>query len=362
VRLDFLNFILVEARAGAQPHPEDAIFDGAQAAKQAVQSLLYVIKNPQSVTIKFDGFPALIFGRLPDGRFAVMDKYMFDSKFFADSPAKWQQYDQQKASGKTRPDLYAKLNNIWRGLEEAVGSSAGFFWGDLLWYQQLEPTNGVFAFKPNVVEYHVPVKSQLGQKIAKSIGGVVVHQYFADDNAKPVQWNGQGLNTDGSVVILTPNAGIQFRLNDPVQLTRAATSAVNQYSDLADSFLSGMEGVARQAIQKYCNKKITGQTNEELIPWLQANVSAKQYTKLVGPDEQGYLYQNEKGLTALFTIWNAVYALKVNLAQQLEQQVQGIQQFVNGKQQGEGFVFNTPQGLVKLVNRGTFSAALFAKE
>jgi hypothetical protein len=362
MRLDFINNILVEARAGAQPHPEDSIFDGAGAAQQALQSLLYVINNPGSVTIKFDGFPALIFGRLPDGRFAVMDKYMFDAKFFADSPAQWQEYDSKKASGKLRPDLYTKLGNIWKGLEQAVSSSSGFFWGDLLWYEQLQPVGGAYVFKPNVVEYRVPAKTPLGQKIAKSIGGVVVHQYFADDNAKPVQWNGQGLKTDGSVVILTPNAGIQFKLNDPVQLTRAASASVNQYGALVESFLTELPGVVKQAIQKYMNKRITGQTNEELGPWLQHNVSAKQFNFLVGAEGQGYLVREEKGLKALFAIWNNIYALKVNLADQLEQQVQGIQQFVNGKQQGEGFVFNTPQGLVKLVNRGTFSAALFAKE
>lgn len=362
MRLDFLNDILVEARTGAQPHPEDSIFDGAAAAKQALQSLFYVIQNPGSVTIKWDGFPALIFGRMPDGRFVVTDKYMFDAKFFADSPARWQEYDLQKKSGKTRPDLYAKLNNIWKGLEEAVGSSTGFFWGDLLWYQQLKPVNGMFMFKPNVVEYHIPANTQLGQQIAKSVGGVVVHQYFADDSASPQQWNGQGLKRDGSVVILTPDAGITFKLKDPVQLTKAASNAVNQYGTVADSFLAGLEGVAKQALQKYMNKKITGQTNDELVPWLQTNVSAKQFKILVGEDGNGYLTQNEKGLKALFMIWNAFYALKMNLCQQLEGQVQGIQQWVGGKQQGEGFVFNTPQGLVKLVNRGTFSAALFAKE
>ena len=362
MRLDFIDNILVEARTGAQPHPEDSIFDGAQAAQQAVQSLLYVIKNPGSVTIKWDGFPALIFGRMPNGRFTVQDKYMFDAKYFADSPAKWQEYDLKKKSGKTRPDLYAKLNNIWRGLEEAVGSSPGFFWGDLLWSQQLQPVKGVFAFKPNVVEYHIPANTPLGKQIGQSVGGIVVHQYFADNRSPPQQWNGKGLNQSGTVTILTPSAGLKFALNDPVQLTKSATAAVNQYSNLADSFLNGMEGVARQAIQKYMNKKITGQTNEELVDWLKNNVSAKQYKTLIGEDMGGYLYQNEKGLTALFTIWNSIYALKANLVQQLEQQIQGIQQFVNNKPAGEGFVFNTPTGLVKLVNRGTFSAALFAKE
>jgi hypothetical protein len=361
VNLDFINDILIEARTGAQPHPEDSIFDSAQSAKQAVNSLQYVIKNPGSVTIKWDGFPALIFGRLPDGRFTVQDKYMFDNKSFATSPQEWQQYDSQKRSGTLRPDLYAKLNNIWSGLEQAVGTSTGFFWGDLLWSQPLKPVNGTFVFKPNVVEYRVPVKTPLGQQIAGRVGGIVVHQYFSDDGAKPQQWNGKGLAQTGSVAVLTPNAGVQFKLNDPVQLTKGATVAVNQFAGPAESFLAGIDGVARQAIQKYMNKKITGQTDQDLVDWLKTNVSGKQYKSLVGENYSGYLYRNQKGLTALFTVWNAIYALKTNLAQQLEQQVSGIQQWVGGRQEGEGFVFNTPQGLVKLVQRGTFSRALFSK-
>ena len=361
MKLDFLNDILIETRTGAQPHPEDSIFDGGAAAKQAVNSLLSVIKNPGSVTIKFDGFPALVFGRLPDGRFTVQDKYMFDQKFFADSPARWQEYDQQKKSGKLRPDLYQKVAKIWRGLEAAVGSSSGFFWGDLLWWAPLPAVKGMYVFKPNVVEYHIPVKSALGQQIGNSIGGVVVHQYFSDDGAAPVQWNGEGLARDGAVAILTPTAGVQFKLDDPVQLTKSATSTVNQYSSIVDKFLAGLDGVARQAVQKYMNRKITGQTDEELVDWLQSNVSAKQYKLLVGDNMGGYLYRNQKGLMALFNIWNSIYALKANLAQQLEQQVQGVEQWVGGQKQGEGFVFNTPQGLVKLVQRGVFSQALFAK-
>lgn len=361
MRLDFVNSILIEERTGAQPHPEDAIFDGAAAAKQALDSLMYVIKNPGSVTIKWDGFPALIFGRLPDGRFTIQDKYMFDNQVFADSPQAWQKYDSKKRSGTLRPDLYQKLERIWSPLEQAVGNSTGFFWGDLLWSQMLTPVNGMYVFKPNVVEYRIPAKSALGQQIGRSVGGIVVHQYFADSRARPQQWNGQGLDTTGAMAILAPNAGVKFRLDDPVQLTKAASAAVNQYGRLAETFLGGMDGVARQAMQKYMNKKITGQTNEELVDWLQTNVSGKQYKSLVGDNYGGYLYRNEKGLSALFAVWNAIYALKVNLAQQLEQQVQGIESWVGGQKQGEGFVFNTPQGLVKLVQRGTFGQALFSK-
>jgi hypothetical protein len=276
------------------------------------------------------------------------------------SPEGWLAYDQ--ARGANRGDLYQRVANIWAGLDEAVGSSTGFFWGDLLWSAPLQPKDGMYIFKPNVVEYHIPVKSNIGQLIAGRQGGVVVHTYLADEQAKPQPWNGQGIKLNGSVAILTPSAGIKFKLDDPIRLHKAATTAVNQYGNLVDKFLGGLEGVAKNAIKTYMNKRITGQTNEELVDWLATNVSGVQYKKLVGENFGGYLYREQKGLAALFTIWNAVYAFKINLAQQLEKQVQGMQQFVNGRPEGEGFVFSTPNGPVKLVQRGTFSRALFAKE
>jgi hypothetical protein len=44
---------------------------------------------------------------------------------------------------------------------------------------------------------------------------------------------------------------------------------------------------------------------------------------------------------------------------QLEKQVKGFEQWTGGKQEGEGFVFNSKHGLVKIVNRAGFGAAHF---
>lgn len=356
-----LKFITEVAQAPTRtPHPEDTIFDSSAAAQNAVSALQHVINDPSTITIKWDGMPALVFGRNADGKLIVTDKYMFDKpNGRVTSPEGWVKYDQ--ARGANRGDLYQRVANIWSGLEEAVGSTPGFFWGDLLWSNTLEPTNGQFVFKPNIVEYHVPVHSNLGKLISGKVGGIVVHQYLADEDAKPQQWNGKGLSANGSVAILTPSTGIQFKLNDPVQLHRAASQAVAQMGPMVDNFLAGLQSVARQALKKYMNHRITGQTSEELIPWLEHEVSGAQYRKLVGENNDGYIQQNHDGLQALFTIWNAIYAFKANLAQQLEKQVQGMQQFVHGRPEGEGFVFNTPQGLIKLVQRTGFSQALFAK-
>jgi len=352
--------VLLEAKNPRTPHPEDSVFSGLGDAKDAIDSMYYVIKNPETLTIKWDGFPALIFGYNDKGQFTVSDKYMFDKgpEYLGTSPKFWQQYDASR--GKSRPDLYAKLNNIWNGLKAAVGNSQGFFWGDLMWADQLQNQNGKLVFKPNTVTYAVPVNSDLGKTISGTKGGVAVHQYFNDVTSKPSPWNSQGLRGNKDVAVLTPNMGIDFSLEAPSNEVTKLNQALAQNSQL-DQFLQGMDGVARMALQKYLGHVATNQTNLPIEQWLQNNVSAKQYRFLIG-DGDGYLVKNKKQLDALFDLYFAIAGLKNDLANQLEQQVKGVEQSIGDKQGGEGFVFNTPKGLVKLVNRGGFSTAHFGKK
>ena len=352
--------ILLEAKNPRTPHPEDSVFSGLSDARDAVDSMYYVIKNPETLTIKWDGFPALIFGYNDKGQFTVSDKYMFDKgqEYLGTSPKFWQQYDASR--GKSRPDLYPKLNNIWNGLKAAVGNSQGFFWGDLMYGEPLANQNGKFLFKPNTVTYAVPVNSDLGRAINGTKGGIAVNQYFSDIASKPSPWNGQGLKGNKEVAVLTPNMGIDFALEAPKNEVAKVNQALSQNSQL-DEFLNGMDGVARMALQKYLGHVATNQTNLPLEQWLQQNVSGKQYRFLVG-DGDGYLAKNSKQLEALTNLYFAIADLKNDLANQLEQQVKGVEQSIGDKQGGEGFVFNTPKGLVKLVNRGGFSTAHFGKK
>ena len=366
-----LEFVrtLTEAMEARTPHPEDAIFNGSAAAAAAVTGLGSVIANPQNLTIKWDGFPALIFGRNPDGKLVVVDKYMFDKQVMATSPEDWQRYDASKQSGRLRGDLYAKLAILWPGLDAAV-KGPGYFWGDLLWAGQLKPVKGKYVFQPNTVEYKVPVNSNIGELIKGKTGGIVVHQHFAEFGGSPTAWNGKGLeNVNGGVAIITPSLGLRFNLKEPVQASRAAASALKKYGAEVDALLATLPGSTKEAIKRYFNQKITAQTNLDLHVWMKTNVSAKQYNTLVGDDFTGSMFvkdasgnvQESPGYTGLKAIWNAIYAYKVNLAQQLEQQVQGIEQYINGQPGGEGFVFPTPTGLVKIVNRGQFGVAHFNK-
>jgi hypothetical protein len=351
--LEFINTLFEAAASPRIPHPEDAIFDGGMEAKRYIDALKNVIANPGGISVKWDGGIALVFGYDPNGEFFINDKYM-PAGFYAHSPADWEHYDTQVKKSKTaRSDLYPKLGELWEGLQKSV-TAKGTFKGDLMWTGQLQPVQGKFVFKPTTVEYHVPVKSPLGSIIAGRVAGIVVHQY----NGAP--WDGKtGLANNSNVAIISPTAGIKFTLNEPTQLVAAAEKA-KAMIPAAEQFLMGMDKTSQAAIKMYFNKKITAQTKDELTAWIAANSNPSQQKKLLG-DQDGYLYQNAQGYDALRAVWNAVYALKVNLAQQLEQQVQGFEQWTGGQKAGEGFVVNTPDGLVKLVNRGVFGAAHFNK-
>lgn len=352
-----LNFIqsLFEAGEGPRiPHPEDSIFAGSQQAAQMIGALKEVIANPGKVSIKWDGGIALVFGRNDAGQFVMADKYMPAKGVYPTSPQQWVEYDRSR--GADRNDLYAKIELIWAGVEAAVGSTPGLFKGDLMWAGALTPVNNNFVFRPTTVEYHVPVASAMGKLIAGKVGGIVVHQY----NNAP--WDGKtGLTNTGNVAILTPTAGITFKLNTPVQLLSIAEKTVQSQGKLADEFLAGLAGVVKVALQKFMNHTITKQTNQPLLEWLQSNLSTKQYQLVVGLNNDGYIPQNEDGLNAVFGIWNAIYRLKDNLAQQLEPQIQGFEQWTGGKKEGEGFVFPSSMGLLKIVNRAGFGAAHFNK-
>ena len=354
MKLDFLDYIFEAGEGPRIPHPEDSIFAGSASATKYIGALKEIIAKPGAGSIKWDGGIALFFGRNTAGQFVCADKYMPAKGVYPTSPQAWVEYDRQR--GADRSDLYAKIELIWAGLEAAVGSTQGLFKGDLMWTGVLEPIEGKYIFKPTTVEYRIPVAGALGKLIAGKVGGIVVHQF----NDAP--WDGKtGLTNAGNVAVLTPTAGITFSLKNPVKLVSDAEKAVAAQGKLADDFLAGLAGTVKSAIQTYMNKKITKQTNDELVQWLPSNVSNKQVQLLIGANNDGYLMQNEAGLTAVFAIWNAIYRLKDNLCQQLEPQVKGFEQWTGGQQAGEGFVFPTSQGLIKLVNRAGFGAAHFNK-
>jgi hypothetical protein len=362
------------------PHPEDAIFlKGSKQSQQVVQALSRAVAQPRNVTIKWDGKPALIFGRLPNGRLAVMDKYMFDAKYAAQSPDDWIKYDRNKPSGKMRTNLYPMLRQLWPGLNAAV-KGPGFYWGDMMWAGELKPTSGRYQFRPSEVTYTVDRSSPLYPEIAGKRGGVVVHRVYSglgDTASSP--WNGNGLESvPGGVLIIKPNLGQPLKANPSGAAETLAV--IKKHGKAVDAMLEQLPVSTRQRLQTYYNQKLTGGTGLSLVNWLPGNVSAVQLKNLVGSTTKNAdgSQKQEPGLLVapdpatgeprptpayqgLEDIFNAVYNFKIGLLSQLAPQVQGLGQSVAGQPEGEGFMVDTTLGPMKLVNRGVFSSALMAK-
>lgn len=348
----YIDFLLEAADNPRIPHPEDSIFDGSDRAAQFVQAMQQIVANPRNVSIKWDGSIALVFGKDPAGNFFIADKYMPGRGVYPKSPNEWVQYDTSR--GANRADLYQKIAYIWPGLEKAVGNTQATYKGDLMFIGPLQAQQGYYQFKPVTVQYSVPVNSKLGKLITGRRALIVVHQ---QDGAP---WSGQSLASNEQIAIISPSAGIQFQLKNPTKLSTSAANMLAKYGAAIDHFLAGMPKVSKEAISKYIVHNKIGKTQQPLSEWLRTNVSAKQYQFLIGDQNQGYLVENRAALNALIKTWQAISAFKENLAQQLETQVQGFQQSVNGQTQGEGFVFPSSIGLIKLVQRGGFTAAHFS--
>jgi hypothetical protein len=356
-----LEFITTITEGIRTPHPEDFILNGSQAATDAITGMLSAISNPALVSIKWDGSPAIIFGRrTTDGVFTMNYKeYIAMPGGQVTSGQDLLNFFSQ--NGKNM-DVGQKLANMFDAVASIVPAGfTGFIQADVMWTEPLPADNGYFVFQANPygVQYKVKIDSAVGKEIQGRPFGLAVHTVGTDveKTTKGTELVGktsmQGLGglsgTNQYITVLTGTMGTKFKLREPVQQVRAAQAAVRRFAELnGDAFLDSLTQTTVAKLQTYYNRKYTGQAVD--ANWLANNVTKPQFA-IVAAEE------NRPIMAAMDAAYVAIYALKLAVLEQLEPQVQGVEQYVNGTPKGEGFVINTPSGFIKLVNRGVFSTA-----
>jgi hypothetical protein len=359
----FLDYLAEAIGDGPRiPHPEDSILQGSNKAMDYAQALEEIVQSPESGTIKWDGGIALYFGRNESGQFFMTDKYMPAKGVYPTSPQGWRDYDAGR--GSNRADLYSKIETIWPGLEKSVGNTTGIFKGDLMAVSPdgLKPTGSGFVFSPTTVTYTVPTSSYLGKLMQNKVALIVVHEY----DGKP--WDGkQGLANVSNVAVISPNVDLNFSMpavdaSNLLKMVRDTESIISSFGKQSDAFVAGLDNVARGLLSKYLNHVRTQQTKDTINQWLRINANPKQFRNLIGDDEEsGYIAKNKAGLDALYNIWNAMFKTKVAIVNAYEGQIQGFKQTTAAGPGGEGIVFPTSHGLIKLINPN-FGIAHFSKE
>jgi len=367
-RLDNIDQeVVVTEGKGHLDHPEDLVFlEDESGVRRAIDAMVATVNNPNTVTIKWDGYPALIFGRGPDGKFSIMDKHMFNKKDGSGrkvySPQEFVAYD--NARGVNRGELYDLINTIWPGLEKADRGSNGFYWGDLLFSNPLNDSNGLYKFKanPNGIAYTVDTGSEVGKLIAGKNAGIAVHQFIpanAESTDDAVTLNGTigNLQNNSDVAIVPSKMPVAPKLKVNNQLKTEAEQALSKYGNLVADLMNTApqaRNTFNQLFTVYINKRIVSGNLSKLIDGFIDFVQSRPMSDKMKAKILEHLEVNKEGVVGAFKIWVALYNLKMDVVKQLDKAaesspVKGYLQ--DGTQTQEGFVAN---GL-KFVDRMGFS-------
>ena len=380
----YRDFKLVESKkyvlteAARIQHAEDIVFwEGSRGAMRALEALKSLESNGhQDVTIKWDGSPAIIFGRDEMGEFILTDKSGFTAKGYdgrSKSPEDLEQMFLNRSGGKNRDNpgyqaFAANMKNIFPLYEKAVPEDyRGYFKGDLLYYNTPEKRDGNYVFKPNVVEYAVDVNSELGKKIGASTTGVVIHREVdAAGNEGPLQ------STDifqGTDVLVVPPISVERPADAPNKEIAQLESIIKQNAAGIDELLNTQELKAKQmtdfpqVLYTYTNSKVdTGLQNlgADFAQWLEnrQQISDRKKAKILE-----YMQLHTKAFNALWQTVSTLMKVKDDIIRQFDSHDQTVKQNIPGYGEGgEGYVLAHPEGDIKLVPREFFTKANRAVE
>ena len=338
-------------------HLEDLVFErGTRGIQEAMAIMQHAAEDTRkTTTVKWDGKPAIIWGRKPTGEFVLTDKSGFGAKGYdglATSPEQIARIMNQR--GGERGDLIAIYQKLFPMLRAATPENfKGYIQGDLLYTETPPEVSGAYVFKPNFVEYKIPAATKLGQRIGASEVGIAAHTRYkqVDAPAEPIRQ--VNLETVPRLLIIeptvkdiknvTPNAQLVKQLK---QITRSQGRAIDGLFNPAELRAAQLSDLP-QLCKRYINSRITGDY-EDLLPgfgaWLKTNVTPRKFANIIE-----YLQSprsNMDGITAAFTAFLLLHEIKTDMLNQLDRQEPGH----------EGWVLATPAGRAKLVNRFGFSA------
>lgn len=386
-------------------HLEDAVIDGGVTGTRNVFNYLRALRDmlagnasaPVSITVKWDGAPALFAGVDPsDGKFFIAKKGVFNK-----NPKIYK--TNAEIDNDLSGDLAAKFKVALKEFAK-LGISEGVIQGDFLFTKDDLKTETIdgesyITFHPNTIVYAIPTNSDLGKTIAGSEIGVVWHTtYRGSDfesmsasfgkkivpslNKTKTVWAVDAVFEDKSgnatftknetdeITKLLSDAGRIFRTVSPKVLNELGTNTelnarVNTYinskvregSRIGDprGFIIGLQQYIKEYYQKEADK-VKQQKSKDI--------------KIAKGEEllKFFARTNMKHILNIFTLYNILVDCKLMVIEKLNH-VDGLKTFLKTN---KGFEVTGQEGFVaidhlgknslKLVDRLQFSKANFSTE
>lgn len=357
---------VTEAKVGRElQHAEDlVIVEGSSGGLRALKAIESLPRDLKNLRIKWDGSPAIYFGRDEVGEFFLTDKsgYLakgYDGKAKSPEALKSMLGARGKEVDEKRQQFIGEMGNLFPKIEKIVDKKfRGVIFADVLFYTT-PPKNdqGEFEFTPNVVTYSIPEDSELGKEIAASDAGLVMHKY----NDAPVTGDVPGIDKNGGVFVIH-HIPITKPPKIDVSVINAAKGILNLNRVAIDGLLDDGKLAAmkltdfRATLYKFVNSQVdTGNLsnlNQKFDQWLAGSgVSGPKQAKI-----KELRQQQPKAFEAIFSSWEAIMKAKDSVIADIDQN-SPVKQSVNGKPGGEGYII----GDIKLVPRLHFTMANRAK-
>lgn len=180
--------------------------EGAQRALKYLSTMTEVLdsdtKKAVNTTVKYDGAPAVVVGKDPNGKFFVGSKSVFNAE-----PKLNYSVKDIKVNHSAAPGLIDKLVQTFVHFKDA--NINGVYQGDFLFDNEIKEITTIdgeehVTFKPNTILYAVPANTEEGQDIINSNIGVVFHtEYDAQVDA------------EGKIRFTTKKFGVDVTSLDP---------------------------------------------------------------------------------------------------------------------------------------------------
>lgn len=352
----------VGGRAKGIEHLEDMVFRfGTAGIKQALDIVQHASESPAgTTTVKWDGKPAVIFGRKPaTGEFVLTDGSGFEAKGYdglATSPRMMADIQSRRSGDRTElVQLYARLFPV---LEAALPDNfRGYVKGDLLYMSTPPEVAGNYVFTPNTVEYRIPARSPLGQRIGNSEIGVAMHTMYADQGEPRQPLSRVRFNEVPGLLLIDPSTSVPKSIVLDQDIVKQLKNIVRTQGKNIDILFNPAELRAHKITDlaklcvDYVNTKIGQPINRDtFLPefgqWLQTKVTPQKFRNIV--EYLNSPTSNTEAMAAAFTAFILLNDLKEDVRSQLDYQHPGQ----------EGWVMATPAGYAKAVGR--FDPAGFA--
>ena len=270
--------------------------DGANRAIGYLNALSQVLdsgtKKAINTTVKYDGAPAVVIGRDPNGNFFVGSKSVFNAE-----PKLNYSIKDIKINHAAAPGLIDKLVKTFVHFKDT--NFDGVYQGDFLFDNEIKKISVIdgedhVTFKPNTIVYAVPVNSKEGQDILNSDIGVVFHTEYdvqLDEEGKP-RFNTKKFGVDVSTLDPGPKVYVKdayfendagyVTLTDEEtgfirELVQQATQLTNEinFDSIDEDIYKGLNTYINTEIRQGEFLKDTDVSYQQYVEWVEGRMDRK---------------------------------------------------------------------------------------